>query len=248
MEQAFLDANSTPILTVSYDDDATNPKVHAEIENIIKDHDLFRLLVLRKATFGSVSASNAEYMNHMKEVKAELRTYIAQSMLVPTSIFKESPEKQQNVREVIQAFIKYRLPALFSEIIELMTWQFGRRLIDANYSNVSIDEYPTFSFNYHIDNDLRVAMPLLLQTIPYMDASRLGESLEKLIPGFRKEWIPEKHTDSVDVERPRRDANDTFQEIGINKGTPPDTTGTPNEGGAGPAVKPEIGKQTDVGA
>lgn len=225
MEEAFLDA-SLPYLTASYEtpDGRPSPELHAQFLDIIKKQDpALRALIMPDTTFGSVAPSNPSFTEHTKLKKDELRRYILNSILgVP--IIQADGSNELDARNVIQVFFKYLVPGLQREIATLLTWQFARRLIDANWSGLTDEDYPELVFQNMLDNDLRVAMPLLQMVLPMVDSDRLGELLEKLMPGFDRSWIPQAHTSSVEKKRMPVDPG-----VSGKKGSPPTKQeGTPD--------------------
>jgi len=226
IEQIHLTLNAVPFMTVNRKADRPSPDFNQAIKDSVEERGEFNLVIANNAEFGSWTAANESFTKHIKQNKDELRQYIAQSLLTPAPIYEESTVNEQNFRDMLVVFLKYRLPAIAKEIADFMTWQFGKRLIDANYSNVDITEYPRFEFDTILDSEIKEAIPVIQQALPYMDSERLPEILSFYLPGFRREWVPEKYGDSVEVKRPRRDSNDEYPVTGGDSKTkPPDQTG-----------------------
>lgn len=202
MEAAFLDA-SMPYLTVSYKtpDGRSSPAMHAQVLEIIKQQDpSTRALIMPDTTFGSVAPSNPSFTEHVTAKKDELRRYIFNAIMgIP--VMNSNVGNELDARNAIQVFFKYLVPSLQREISTLMTWQFSRRLIDANWSGLSESDYPELVFQNTLDNDVRVAMPLLQQILPFVDHTRIGEMLQSLVPGFERDWIPTTHEQSMQIQR-----------------------------------------------
>lgn len=202
LEQWKLE-NADSFMTMSYDSDTPLPEVHKQVvEQISQAGSGIPILVAPRAEWGSVSVISEAYTNHIQTRKRELRTEISQGILVPESLFKETETSDVDSRNLIQVFFKFRLPAIIREVCNMLTWQLGKRLIDANYQNVEPTDYPVCRAKVRLDNDLRVMAPLLQQLISYIDSDRLGEFVEEMLPGMQREWIPDEHDDSVAIKRP----------------------------------------------
>lgn len=217
IEQWHLE-HAQSIITYSYDADTPKPEVHQEfVEQLSKTTEGVPALSGNRAEYGTISTIDENYSNHVSEKQARLNKSISKAVLVPETLVTETEEGDVDSRNLIQVFFKYRFPAILAEIGELLTWQLGKRLIDANYRNVEPDDYPVARFKVKLDNDLRIQIPLITQLLPYMDSDRLGEAMEGLLNGMQREWIPEDHEDSVAVQRP----TDKFEPEGVDEFTDP---------------------------
>jgi hypothetical protein len=226
--------NADSFLWMSYDADKPLPEVHNQVVEQISDSgDGIPFLSAPNSEWGTVSILSETYSEHVLERKDELRREISNGILVPRSLFSETGEGDVDTRNLIQVFLKFRFPAIVKEICEIITWQLGKRLIDANYTNVEPQQYPVCRTQIKLDNDLRVMNSLLQQLIPYLDADRLGEFAEDMLPGMQREWFPEDHEDSVHVQRPVGEheeephGHDTGTDVGDSDATPP--PGEPGE-------------------
>lgn len=235
-EDVFLQLCSIPFLTASRKADAPSPEFNEQLKDMVQNTELFRLLVGTNVTWGKVSAADKDFAQHIKNRKDELKQDIASAIGVPENAFRSTDMNERNARDQLMAFLRFRLPEVTKSISRFMVRTFGKRLIDANYSNVKPGEYPEFNFRLVLDSDLKASMQLLSQAYDDVDAERLGEFLESVVPGFRREFIPEDHKDSVAVKRPRRDSNDPHPMDGetgstVNprtdsKNNPPDKSGS----------------------
>lgn len=225
MDIAMLDGGQ-PFLGISYKtpDGRPSPVLHQQVLDIIKKQDRdVRAFILPDATYTSVSSSNPAYNTQSEQKKKETRSYIHQAIFGANIAGDAASATEIDTRNVLQVFFKYLMPGgLLREVGTLLQWQFGKRLIDANWSNLSADDYPTIEFQNTLDNDLRVAMPLLQQVMPFIDSARLGEFLEKNVPGFDRSWIPENHKNSVAIQREMPDP------AAQAKGQPSKPAGTPD--------------------
>lgn len=224
MEEAFMDA-SLPYLTASYKtpDGRPSPALHDQMLEVLKKQDpVLRLLIGPDMTFGSAAASNPSFTTHATAKKAELRRYILNAIFGIPVISGEA-SNELDARNSISVFFKSILPGLLREVATLLTWQFARRLIDANWSGLNTEDYPTLEFTNTLDNDLRVATPILQQVLPMVASDRLGEMLERTIQGFDRNWIPDSHSSSVSVQRPSPDkqANPASSDSKSNPPIPP---------------------------
>lgn len=217
IEQWHLE-HAQSIITHSYDSDVPLPEMHKEfVEQLSQTTDGVPAVSGPRAEFGTLSTIDENYSEHVSKKQAQLNKAISKAMLVPETLITETEEGDVDSRNLVQVFFKYRFPALLAEVGELLTWQLGKRLIDANYSNVEVDDYPVARFKVKLDNDLRIQIPLLTQLLPYMDSDRLGEAMEGLLNGVQREWFPEEHEDSVAVQRPL----DKFEPEGVDAFTDP---------------------------
>lgn len=202
MEQVFLE-NSLPWLTASYQGDEVKPVLHDLFTAYISEQDPSkRVLIGNNITFGKVSASDPDYANHITEKKRELRDYITHAVLMPNSFYRETGLKDLDTRNLVQVFLKFVLPSLLDEIGEAMTKQFGKRLIDSNYSNVEQDDYPVFRWRFVTPNDLRLIGQMLSMAMPHLNSEKLGEVFAEYVPMFQGEYIAKNHNDSVAMKRP----------------------------------------------
>jgi hypothetical protein len=193
-------------LTVSYDADVPLPEMHNQLIDQIKETgEGIPVLTAPRTDFDTASVMSEEYTDSIQQRKEELRDGIASAILAPESLWTDTDNGDIDSRNLIKVFFKFRLPAILQEIAELMTWQLGKRLIDANYHNLNPEDYPVCRFQIHLDNDLRVQEGIIRQLIPYRDSDRLGEAMEEMLVGFRREWVPDDHDDSVHVDRPSGD-------------------------------------------
>lgn len=202
LEQLFLE-NATPYLTASYEGDDPKPALHQAISTHVSEQDpTRRVLVGNNITFGKVTASDPDFSAHLEAKKTELRNYITQCMMMPNSVYRETGQKDLDTRNLVQVFLKFTLPSFLDEIAEAMTHQFGKRLIDANYSNVEAEDYPRFRWRFVTPNDLRLVQGLLNLILPHIHTDKLGEVIADYLPGFEREYIAREHKDSVGVQRP----------------------------------------------
>lgn len=202
IEQWHLE-NAQSIITHSYDSDRPLPEVHKEfVKQLSQTSDGVPAISSPRAEFDTISTVDENYTDHVDAKIDRQNKAISKAVLVPETLFTETPEGDVDSRNLVQLFFKYRFPALLQEIREVLTWQLGKRLIDANYSNVEADDYPVARFKVKLDNDLRIQIPLLQQVFPYIDSDRFGEALEGLLNGFQREWVPDDHEDSVAADRP----------------------------------------------
>ena len=203
IEQQFLDVSSTPFLTAERTADSPSPAASDDIKKAVKERDfVFNVLIGTNTKFGKVTASDDAYTTHIKQIKDELKQYIAQAMLVPMPIFVESKANEQNFRDMLSVFLKFRIREILNEIEEFMTFKFGARLIRANYNNVEPGQYPRFRFRVTLDQELKDAIPLVMALMPHIDSRRLGEAMHAIAPVIRPEFISKEHKDSVGVQRP----------------------------------------------
>lgn len=223
IEQWHLE-HAQSIVTHSYDADVPLPEMHKEfVEQLSKANEGVPAVSGPRAEFGTLSTIDENYTEHVEQKIQRQNKDISKALLVPESLITETEEGDVDSRNMIQVFFKYRFPALLQEVRELLTRQLGKRLIDANYSNVEDEDYPVARFNVMLDNDLRIQVPLIQQVMPYLDSDRMGEALETLMDGFQREWIPEDHEDSTAANRPLDidDGNDEQAEGGADGGDPP---------------------------
>lgn len=202
MEDAFMDAG-LPYLGISYKtpDGRPSPALHDQVIEVLRQQDpTTRAMILPNATYQSVAASNPAFTDQADKKKHELRAYIRECIF-GAQLTSAGAAKELDARNAIQVFFKYFLPSLQREIGTVLTWQFARRLIDANWSNLAQEDYPEVEFQNTLDNDLRVAMPLLQMLVPFIDSDRLGEFMERMVPGFDGTWVPTDHKDSVSEKR-----------------------------------------------
>ena len=239
MEEAFLDA-ALPYLTLSYKtpDGRPSPELHTQFLEVISKQDpTVRALAAPDATFGSAAASNPSFTEHATKKKEELRRYIFDCIFGMASMGSAS-RTELDTRNATDTFFRYILPALQKEISTVLTWQFARRLVDANWSNLSSEDYPQLVFQNTLGNDLRISMPLLQQVLPFVDSKRLGEFLENMVPNFDGNWIPDSHSESVMEDRAPSDP------AVAGKSTPPlHQEGTPESrsDGSSKSVGQEVG-------
>lgn len=231
MDIAMLDGGQ-PFLGISYKtpDGRPSPAMHQQVIEILKQQDKdVRAFILPDATYTSVSSSNPAYNTQSEQKKKETRSYIHQAIFGANIAGDAASATEIDTRNVLQVFFKYLMPGgLLREVGTLLQWQFGKRLLDANWSNLTAEDYPTVEFQNMLDNDLRVAMPLLQQVMPYIDSARLGEFLEKNVPGFDRSWIPENHENSVAKKREMPDP--AAQPKGGGQPTKPQGTPDVNKG------------------
>lgn len=229
-ERLFIQNSSVPYLTATHEG-PPSPGQTDELVTLIEQQDFYRLLTAGMGTkFGKVTASDPDFTQHVDLYKKQKRADIAMSILVPEGAFTTTDTNEQNLRDSVMLFVKFRIGQLFRQIEHFM-YDFGRRLLDENYSFVKPHEYPVFEMQANLESDLKTATALLQQVIPYIDESRLGEAVESFTSLFRKEWIPSKHENSVEVKRPRRDSNDEPNSItGDSKTAPPDRSGERGDG------------------
>lgn len=223
LEMLFLE-NAFPWLTASYDGDEPKPELHTQVQAIVSEQDpTKRLLIGNNLKFGKVTASDPDFVKHVEAKKRELRDYITHSMYMPKSMYRESgSEDDLDTRNLVQVFLKFTLPALLNEIGEMMTSQFGKRLVDSNWSNVSAEDYPRFRWRFVTPNDLRLVQSLVQMALPHIHSDKLGEVFADLIPGFEKEYIAKKPEDSVGVVRQGAiAAAGAVDNAGVNDGAPP---------------------------
>jgi len=199
MEEAFLDAG-LPYLTASYKtkDGVPSPALHAQFLEIISQQDpALRAFIMPDTTFSSVAPSNPSFTEHVTRKKDELRRYI-QNCIFGVPVSASHMGNELDARNSIQVFFNYLLPALQREISTLLTWQFSRRLIDANWSRSKVAEsdYPELVFVTRDDNGLRIATPIIQQILRFVRYDRMGEALERMVDGFDGSWIA---TDPADT-------------------------------------------------
>jgi hypothetical protein len=242
MEEAFLDAG-LPYLTFSYKtpDGRPSPAMHQQVLDTIRQQDpQLRAFIMADTTFGSVSPSNPNFTEHAFRRKSELRSYIS------NSIFGQAPSQsdaevsqQSNIRELLGMFSRNILPSLLEEFASVLTWQFGKRLIDSNWTNVKTSDYPRVSFTTVLNDELRVSLPLLQMLIPYIDSDRLGEFAQTMIPSFDAAWIPQSHKQSVALQREMPDPASGNQRGGETPKTPGGKApGTPDTNPTGSTSNP----------
>lgn len=228
IEQVFIEGSSTPWITASYKGDAPSPAVHQEIKDSIEESDpVRRVLIGLNTTFGTVSATNPDFVKHIGERKRELRAYIAQALLSPQGLSGTSFSQSDDLdtRNMLQIMLKVTVPSLLRLFADAMTWQFGRRLLDANWPDLEPDDYPVLKFHVQSSNDLRSVAPVITTVLPHIDSDRLGESLETLVPGFRKEWIGDPGNS---VAEQRQNPADAL----ASGGSAPPTTPPPKQPGS----------------
>lgn len=203
MEDAFLDT-SLPYLAISYKtpDGRPSPEIHNQFLSAVTDQDpTKRVLALPDTTYTSVAPSNPNFTDHVEKKIHRLERHITQAIGVPMTLYAEGTGKEANTRELVSVFFTNYLPSILSEISELMTWQFAKRLIDANWTNVQDEDYPIMTFRMVQNEDLRIAMPLLQQILNLVDSDKVGEFLQAYIPGFDRDYIPDSHKQSVAAKR-----------------------------------------------
>lgn len=235
IENAMLDA-AVPFLGISYktQDGVPRPEVHAMILDAIRNQDpSTRLLVLPDTDFTSVALSNKEFTEQAKVKKKELRAYITQSMLVPAAMYKETDDSQSDARNLQMVFLKRVVPSYLAEVSNVLRWQLAKRLIDANWSKLTIEDYPVLTFNVMVSDDLQAALPMLTQLMKYVDSSRLGEFASAVMPYFEPDWIPKDHADSVFEMRPTPTETAAVDANGNNVANVAQATGRGADGGGG---------------
>lgn len=202
-EDVFLNT-SLPYLGVSYKtpDGRPSPAIHDAILKAIEEQDpARRLLVLPDATYSSVAPSNPNFTDHVEKKMVRLLHLISEAIGVPHPVYAESAGREASTREIIAVFFGNFLPSILSDISDVMTWQFSKRLIDANWTNVQNEDYPVLTFRMVLNEDIRVAMPLLQQSLNMVDTDKLGDFLQSFVPGFDRDFIPINHSQSVASRR-----------------------------------------------
>lgn len=233
-EQVSIE-NAMPYITASYEGDEPKPALHEELKVLIAENDPnLRILVGNNLTFSKISASDPDYVNHLKLKKRELRDYITLSLLMPNSLYRETDEKDLDTRNLVQMFLKFTLPAYLDEIAEVMTEQFGKRLVDANYSNVEREDYPRFRWRFVTPNDVRLVQSFLQMILPHLDSTKLGEVFAEYMPSFDSEYVAQDPKDSVGIVRQAAiaAAGAAIQDGGLPSGTstpPPKKEGETRE-------------------
>lgn len=201
-EQVQLE-NSVPFITASYESDEPKPELHEQFGVYVSESDpTKRVLIGNNMTFGKISQTDPDYVSHVEKKIARLSRYITQSMLMPTSVYGETGQKDLDTRNLSQTFLKFVLPSILEEMGEVMTNQFGKRLVDANWTNVEHADYPRFTYRFVTPNDLRLVTSILQMALPHLDSEKLGEVFADYLPMFRKEYIASTHEQSVTVKRP----------------------------------------------
>lgn len=219
MEQLILE-NAAPYLTATYTGDETKPDLHDAIEVKVSEQDpTQRLLVGNNLTFGKVTTSDPDYVAHVERKKRELRDYISLSLLIPPSVYRETGQKDLDTRNLTQVFLKFVVPSYMNEIANFMTKQFGKRLIDSNYSNLEASDYPVMRWRFITPNDLRLVTSLLQTILPHLDSEKLGEVFSEYLPGFEPEYVARDPKKSVGVVRQSAITEATAEVKG--DGTPP---------------------------
>lgn len=230
MEEAALEA-ARSILFVSYrtPDGVPSPELHAKVVEAIQNGG--PVMVVPNGDAKAVSPFNKEFTDHITQKKKELRKYITQSMMVPTSLYSETEDSQSDGKALMANSFKRVYPSFLLEFSDVMTWQFGRRLIDANWSRVNPEDYPVLKFNIMLDEDIKAATAILQQALPHVASDKLGEFLSFMMPGgFDPDWIASTHAKSVSQMRPLEAADapagspqaQSFTNPGKPAGTPDD--------------------------
>lgn len=248
-EQIFLE-NAFPYITARYNSDSgeSRQELNKRLTTLISEQDpARRLLAGPVEEFGKVTASDAEFAEHIERRKRELRTAISHSMLVPMGMYHSQQGADIDTREMVQLFLKFTLPSILNEIADMMEDQFAKRLIDSNYSNVQPDDYPEFKHRLFLSNDRRIVLPFLQRVLPHVDSDRLGEMLEDMLPRFEEEWIADTHEDSVAVQRPEPEDNPNLP-VDLDPPEGSDQPGTPSpDGEEGENQRRDDGETQPVG-
>ncbi len=177
-----------------------------------------RFLMWADGDLKSVAPANADFTAAAELAKKRLTRQIWKSMLVPQGMVSETEESESDMRNLVAVYFKHLLKADLAEV-GLALEDLVYRLIRNNYRALDSEDLPEVRWSVVTENELRVAQALMAQAIPYTDADKLGDLLHRVAPSiFEPDMIPAKHSDSVELKRPRRDSNDEPNSV---TGTPP---------------------------
>ncbi len=217
MEDAFLDT-SQPWLFGTYKTTAgeTRVKVHESAKQALENAHVdaaHRFLMWADGDLKSVAPSNENFTDHVNKKMDRLEARIWQTLLTPKSLIAETASSDGDSRNLLQVFFRNMIKADLEEIGDTTT-DLVTRVLRMNFSNLQPEDIPVCTWSLVTENETRVAQSLLTAILPHINSETMPDFVHSLFDFVDPMFIAEKHADSVEMKRPRRDSNDEPNSVG----------------------------------